>query len=93
MRVALFLFLSIFNFDLYAAGDPAPTLSFSWYPSTIYAGESTHREWSSTNADTCVGRDGVTSIGTSGSSLHKPQFANMSVKITCTGSGGTVSKT
>jgi hypothetical protein len=80
----------LFSVDASAA---APSLSFSWSPSTIYSGESTHRAWSSSNATQCVGRDGVTSIGTSGQSIHKPQTASMSVTITCTGPGGSVSQT
>ncbi len=71
---------------------PAPTLSFKWVPATIYAGELTHREWTSTDASECIGDNG-SSVGTSGSSVHQPQTESKTVTMTCTGPGGTVSKT
>ncbi|MGJ8679421.1 putative Ig domain-containing protein [Paraglaciecola sp.] len=89
----ILLLVFIYSFSLSAVANSAPTITFYWSNNPIFEGESTHRVWSSTNADKCVGRNGVTSIGTSGSSLHKPQYADMSVTITCSGPGGSVSKT
>ncbi len=89
MLVAFFYFFLCSS--LYAA--QPPSISFYWSPSNIVEGESTHRVWSAKNADSCVGRDGKTSIGVSGTSRHKPQYENMSVTITCFGPGGTEKKT
>jgi hypothetical protein len=74
------------------ASPPAPTLSFAWYPSTIYEGETTHREWSSTNADTCIGDNG-SSVGTDGISQENVHTESKTVTMTCSGLGGSVSKT
>ncbi|MDF2176850.1 hypothetical protein P2G88_01115 [Aliiglaciecola sp. CAU 1673] len=76
-------------FNAYAA---APTLNFTWNPSTIYSGDVTYRTWSSTNAHTCIGNNG-SSVGTSGSSVPRSQTSSMSVTMTCYGTGGSVSKT
>jgi len=70
---------------------PAPTLSFGWYPSTIISGETTHREWSTTNADSCIGDNG-SSVGTSGVSQENVQTQGKTVTMTCSGPGGSVSK-
>jgi hypothetical protein len=75
-----------------AALPPAPTLSFAWYPSTIVEGETTHREWSTTNADSCIGDNG-SSVGTSGVSQENVHTVNKTVTMTCYGAGGEVSKT
>src|SRR4051812_46344171 len=69
----------------------APTVTASVTPSTVSLGQSTVLKWSSTNATTCSWFSGKLP-GTSGSSVQFPPFST-SYTITCTGTGGSASKT
>ena len=72
----------------------APVLTFSLSPATITAGGSTSLVWSSTNATSCAASGGYTraGLGASGSQLVPNETRSTTFTMTCTGAGGTVSK-
>lgn len=66
----------------------SPTVSISASPSSIYKGESSILNWSSTNAASCSASNGWSGgKSTSGSETVSPQ-STTSYNITCSGSGG-----
>ncbi len=76
----------------YVAPAPLPTVTISASPSTITSGSPSTLAWSSTNATSCTASNGWTGTkGTSGS-LSVTPTANTTYTLTCTGTGGTVSK-
>ena len=76
---------------LAAASPTAPTLSFHASPRDIAPGASSTLSWSSTNATSCSGT-GFSPSGVSGSRLVSPT-ASTTYSITCTGSGGSTTRT
>jgi len=68
---------------------PSMTLSFS--PSTINAGDPTTLSWSSQNTDHCIGNAGKT-IEPSGSLTFSPSESR-TITVSCHGEGGSTSKT
>ena len=75
------------------ATTPAPTVSLSANPLSITAGSSSVLTWSSTNATSCTASGG-TFTGTkaaSGTQSVSPT-ANTTYSLSCTGAGGTASK-
>ena len=73
------------------ASPTAPTLSFSANPSGIAPGASSTLSWSSTNATSCSGT-GFSPSGVSGSLAVSPTVTT-TYSITCTGSGGSTTRT
>ena len=76
---------------LAAASPTAPTLSFHASPGGVAPGASSTLSWSSTNATSCSGT-GFSPSGVSGSRLVSPT-ASTTYSITCTGSGGSTTRT
>lgn len=74
-----------------SAPAPAPTLSMSVNPTSIFLGESVTVSWSSTNATSCIGSRGG-SYPTSGSFSHTPPSLPYIYGMTCTGTGGSVTQ-
>ncbi|MFH1188241.1 MAG: hypothetical protein V1652_00140 [bacterium] len=70
---------------------PAPTLSVSVTPTSINKGESVTVSWTTTNATSCTGSRGG-SYSTGGSFVGTPSSLPYTYGFTCTGSGGTVTK-
>jgi len=77
---------------------PAPTVSAGFSPSTINEGQSSLLSWSSNHATSCSA-SGISGVsGTSGSvswqaPLNMSADINKSVTVSCSGSGGSTSKT
>ncbi len=77
-----------------ACASPAPTLSFSASQYSVNSGGSTTLSWSSTDATSCTASNywsGSKSI--SGSELRSGITVDQSFILTCTGAGGSISKT
>ena len=74
-----------------SAPAPAPTLNMSVSPTSISLGQSVTVSWSSTNATSCTGSRGG-SYPTSGSFNHTPPSLPYTYGMTCTGSGGSVTR-
>jgi hypothetical protein len=72
------------------ASPTAPTLSFSAGPGGIAPGASSTLSWSSTNATSCSGA-GFSPSGASGSLSVSPSVS-ITYSITCTGSGGSTTR-
>lgn len=73
---------------------PAPTLTFSAAPSTVLSGSGTTLTWSSNNATACTGT-GLSFVGsqpTQGSVTVANITANQTFSLSCTGAGGSVTK-
>ena len=70
---------------------PAPTLNMSVNLTSISLGQSVTVSWSSTNATSCTGSRGG-SYPTSGSFSHTPPSLPYTYGMTCTGSGGSVTR-
>ncbi len=68
-----------------------PVVSASFSPSQVTPGASTTFRWSATNATRCSSTGLVRISGTSGSRRLKPAKSG-SVRVTCTGAGGSASK-
>jgi hypothetical protein len=75
---------------LAAVSPTAPTLSFSVNPTYIAPGASATLTWSSTNATSCSGV-GFSPSGASGSVSVSPPV-NITYSISCTGSGGSTTR-
>ncbi|HEY4516584.1 MAG TPA: PKD domain-containing protein [Candidatus Paceibacterota bacterium] len=79
---------------------PVPTLEFSANPVYIASGQTTTLTWKSANATSCVVGDGapatlanaVLAAGTSGSAVTPGLASTIIFSLTCTGSGGSVTK-
>lgn len=69
----------------------APTITFSASPTTVVQGGSTTLTWSSTNATSCSSNWGT--VGTSGTEVRNLPYMEANFTLTCTGAGGSVSKT
>jgi hypothetical protein len=69
---------------------PPPNVTFSALPTSITSGQSSTLTWSSTNASVCANNFGGT--GLSGSKIVTPTQTT-SYSITCTGTGGPITKT
>lgn len=70
-----------------------PTVTFTATPTTVAVGKSTLLTWSSTNATTCTAHGPWTSPQVlSGSDLSYSILSSTTFSITCTGSGGSVTK-
>ncbi len=67
---------------------PAPTLTLTANPTSVYSGQSTTLTWSSTNATSCVAPD---SSALSGNVTAAPSQTN-TYDVTCTGPGGSVTQ-
>ncbi len=74
-----------------SAPAPAPTLNMSVSPTSISLGQSVTVSWSSTNTTSCTGSRGG-SYPTSGSFSHTPPSLPYTYGMTCTGSGGSVTR-
>ena len=76
------------------APSPAPTVSLSVSAASVSKGESTTLSWSSTDATSCMASGNWSGTkGTSGSETSSAlNFASTSFTLTCTGTGGTASK-
>ena len=74
-----------------AASPSAPILSFGASPASFGAGASTTLFWSSTNATSCAGT-GFSPSGVVGSVAVTPTVST-TFSITCTGSGGSTTRT
>jgi hypothetical protein len=77
--------------DVAPVSPTAPTLIFSSSPSSVAPGASSTLSWSSTNATACSGT-GFSPSGASGSVSVSPTVSTM-YTITCTGSGGSTTRT
>ena len=74
--------------------EPLPTVSAEFGESSITRGESVELTWRSTNATRCSGAPSIGSTETSGRKTYTPTSAGrFSVKVTCTGAGGSASET
>lgn len=72
---------------------PAPTLGFSYFPGEFTIGESTVGRWNSSKATECHNSSG-TNLSLAGSWANTPNSIGIgSSTITCTGPGGSVTKT
>jgi trimeric autotransporter adhesin len=72
----------------------APTLTFTASPLSVASGASSMLTWSTTNATSCTASGSWTATkATSGSQTTGALTANASYTLTCTGAGGSVSKT
>ena len=81
----------VYQSALALASPTAPTLSFSANPSGMARGDSSMMSWSSTNATSCSGT-GFSPSGVSGSASVSPTVTT-TYNITCTGSGGSTTRT
>ena len=71
------------------AATPAPTVSASFDHSEIEKGDSATLTWTSENATACSGSPSIGSTKTSGTKSFTPAaVGGFSVKVTCTGAGG-----
>ncbi|MGD2171822.1 MAG: hypothetical protein PVF80_06945, partial [Gammaproteobacteria bacterium] len=72
----------------------APTLSFSANPGSVAPGDSTTLSWSSTNADDCMASgDWSGTRGLSGTQTFSDLTADSQFILTCSGAGGSISRT
>ena len=74
---------------------PAPTVSFSLAPTSIQTNQSTTLSWSSTDATSCTASgawSGSKSTSGSASTGIQTTTGTLTYNLTCTGAGGTVSK-
>ena len=74
---------------------PAPTLTFSASPTTVANGGSSTGTWSSTNATSCTASgswSGTQALSGSASTGPLPGPANYTYTLSCTGVGGTISR-
>ncbi len=75
------------------SSDPAPTVDFAASPTSVASGGATSLSWSSTNASSCVaGGAWSGSKTTTGSESVGPLASTGTYTLTCTGSGGSASK-
>ena len=81
----------VYQGSLALAAPTAPTLSFSASPGAIALGASSTLSWSSTNATSCSGT-GFSPSGASGSLSVSPK-ATTTYSVTCTGPGGSTTRT
>ncbi|MBI2380358.1 MAG: hypothetical protein HYV16_06365 [Gammaproteobacteria bacterium] len=90
------------EFDRYGFGSasltvtatpPKPVVNVSYAPNLISQGQSTTFSWSSLYADSCTGTGLNPVSGTSGSQSVAPAQGTYSTTVTCSGPGGTDSKT
>jgi hypothetical protein len=81
----------IYQDGIAAASPGAPTLTFSAKPQSIASGGSSTLSWSSTNATSCRGT-GFSPSSASGSLSVSPTKST-TYSITCTGSGGSTTRT
>jgi hypothetical protein len=79
------------HIGLAAASPTAPTLLLSANPASIAPGASSTLSWTSTNATSCTGTN-FSPSGVSGSVSVSPTV-NTTYSITCTGSGGSTTRT
>jgi hypothetical protein len=70
---------------------PSPTMNIWASPTSVAAGQPVTISWSSSNANNCTGGLYGGSIGTSGSFTAYPS-ETLSYAITCSGSGGSITK-
>jgi hypothetical protein len=72
---------------------PPPTLSLTADPTSVSSGGSTSLSWTSTNATSCAASDGWSgNKATSGSQSVGPLNANTTFTLSCTGTGGAVTR-
>jgi hypothetical protein len=75
------------------ATSPAPTVNLAASPSSVSLGGSSTLSWSSTNATSCLAGGGWSGAKTtSGSELRGPLSGTTSFTLTCTGDGGSTSR-
>lgn len=73
---------------------PAPTLSLSASPESVLIGQTAALSWSSTDASSCTSTNGWSgSKAVSGTETTTALSATTNFTLSCTGPGGTVSKT
>lgn len=74
---------------------PVPTLTLTGNPTSVVSGSASILTWASTNATNCAGSGSWTdsNLGTSGSRSTGSLTSNSSFIVTCTGAGGSVSRT
>jgi hypothetical protein len=73
---------------------PVPTLTFTASPASIQSGSASQLTWSATNATSCTASGAWTgSRATSGTQSTGALSANANYTLTCTGAGGSVSRT
>lgn len=77
------------NFTLTVSSPPAPTCSVSVSPTSLYEGQSTTLEWTSSNTTSCTGTNFSTGGATSGETEVSPS-SSTTYTASCTGAGGTV---
>lgn len=63
--------------------NPAPTITFTANPATVYRGDGTSLQWSATNATACTSADFTTGGATSGSAIVAPLESRV-YNLTCT---------
>ncbi len=72
---------------------PAPTLTLAASPTSVASGAATQLSWSTTNATSCTASGGWSGTkATSGTQSSGALSANTTFTLTCTGSGGSVSR-
>jgi hypothetical protein len=81
----------VYRSGIESASPGAPTLTFSAKPQSVASGGSSTLSWSSTNATSCNGA-GFSPSGASGSASVSPKVST-TYSITCTGSGGSTTRT
>ena len=75
--------------------DPAPTVSLSATPSSVFEGDKTTLQWSSQYANSCTALSGSgfsTGGATSGSDVSSSLYSPTSFSIRCDGNGGSATK-
>ncbi len=71
-----------------------PTVNLTVNPNTVYDGQTTQLDWSSTNADSCIASgDWAGQKSLSGSEQSQPVSVDQVYVLTCTGPGGESSST
>lgn len=82
------------SFGMYGVNvSTAPTLTFSAASTSLTSGGSTTVTWTASDADTCTASGGWTGgRATSGSEAIGPVTANLVLSLSCTGVGGTTTK-
>jgi hypothetical protein len=83
--------IDVLGYKLSSNIQQPPSITFSASPTSITAGQSATLSWSSTNATSCTGT-GFSASNTSGSVVVSPTVSTSYI-LSCTGAGGSTSKT